>query len=232
VAALNVARVPGYTVSVLGVVLLPAVSRAVARGDTSSVRWYVRRAMRLLLLLYLPASLVLVREPDAVMRWIYSEPYGGGGTVLAILLVAQGGWVAHTVLAWVLVAAGETRKLSILMAAVVLLAAPLTVVLVTAAGSLGAATAYGLSGAGAATALAVLLQRRFGSVLPLLPLARIAVAGAAMFIVSVLVIDAWHPLARAAASLGVYAAVLVLLAEITWDDVAAIAAPEAAERRR
>jgi O-antigen/teichoic acid export membrane protein len=156
------------------------------------------------------------------MRWIYSSRYGGGGGVLVVLMFAQGAWAIQGILAWALVAAGESRTLALTMVAVTVLAVPVTYLLVVAADASGAATAFGLTGTAAVAVFGLMLHRRFGSITPALSMVRIGLAGAAMYVVLILAGPTWHPAIGSGAGLCAYAAVLLVLAEISWDDLSAI----------
>ena len=56
-AALNIARVPGFGLVAVAAVILPSISRAVADEDRELVRRYIYQALRFFLLLYLPVGL-------------------------------------------------------------------------------------------------------------------------------------------------------------------------------
>jgi hypothetical protein len=110
------------------------------------------------------------------------------------------------------------------------LAVPLSFALAGAAGAAGAAAACVTISALAATAFGVLLSRRFGGVVPVRPLGRIALAGGGMFAACALAPDDWHFVASSAAGLAVYGAALLLLSEVTWGELSAIVRPRPLSR--
>ncbi len=217
VAASNVAVVPSISISVLGMVLLPAVARAVSRGEKPLVRRYIRQAMRLFFLAYVPACLLIVQHAELLMTWIYSERYSDGGALLAVLVVAAGFRAIQAILGWTVIAAGGAVWLAGMMTATAAVTGVLSVVLVDSVGAIGAAAASCASSALAAGFAAAILYRNFGGVGVALPLARIGGAGMAMLLVSWWLGGVWNPLAGVVAGVVVYLAV-VLATEVTRED--------------
>jgi len=217
VAASNVAVVPSISISVLGMVLLPAVARAVSRGEKPLVRRYIRQAMRLFFLVYVPACLLIVQHAELLMTWIYSERYSDGGALLAVLVVAAGFRAIQAILAWTVIAAGGAVSLAGMMSATAAITGVLSVVLVDSIGAIGAATASCATSAFAAGLAAAILYRRFGGVGVAMPLARIGGAGMAMLLASWWLGGVWNPLAGIGAGVVVYLAI-VLATEVTRED--------------
>lgn len=223
VAALNIARVPGFALSTISQVLLPSVSSAVATENLTLVRHYINQAVRFFLIVYLPAGLVLVAEPEALMQLIYSSRYAGGGEILAILVIVHGFWALQAILAAVLVAAGKARTLGLVMALLALAAVPVLAGLIHLAGAIGAAVASGLVALGAIVVFLGLLWRQFGAIVRIQNMARIVGAGIVMAVVSALVSAADGGVigATGAGLLG-YAGTLIVFGEIKIDDFATL----------
>lgn len=225
VAALNIARVPGFSLSTVSEVLLPSVSRATAADNYALIRHYISQALRFFLILYLPICLVLFVRPEGLMQWIYSSRYAGGGVMLVLLTIAHGFWAVQAILGAVLVAIGRARSLGALTALTMVLHVPVLVILIHAAGALGAATAIVLVALSNVIAFATLLWREFGAILNLQTMRRIAMAATLMVTVSALISSLGGGVAAViAAGLLAYAAALTLLAEIRLEDFAAVLA--------
>lgn len=223
VAALNIARVPGFALSTISQVLLPSVSSAVATENRTLVRHYINQALRFFLIVYLPVVLVLWAAPEALMQLIYSSKYAGGGGILAVLVVAHGFWALQAILASVLVAAGKARTLGLVMAFLALAAVPVLAGLIHLAGATGAAVATGLVALGAIVVFVGLLWRQFGAIVRLPNMARIAGAGVVMAVASALVSAAGGGVIVATgAGLLAYGGALIALGEIKVDDFATV----------
>jgi O-antigen/teichoic acid export membrane protein len=222
VAALNIARVPGFALSTVSAVLLPSVSQAVARGDVALVKRYINQALRFFCILYLPICLVLMAQPEALMQWVYSNKFTGGGMLLSILLVSQGLWAVHAILGSVLVAADQARKIAAVMGLSILPSLPIFVICVSLWGSLGAAIAGTVIPFFGILLCATLLKRQFGMFLDRRSMANIGLAGLLMFLVYGLFPRAEEmPLLAYLMSLVVYIVTLILSDEITSQDFAA-----------
>ena len=222
VAALNIARVPGFALSAVSAVLLPSVSKAVARGDVPLVKRYINQALRFFCILYLPICLGLMAQPEALMQWVYSNTFTGGGILLSILLVSQGLWAVHAVLGSVLVAADQARKIAAVMGLSILPALPMFVIFVSLWGSLGAAVAGAVIPLFGVLIFATMLKRQFGTFLDRRSTSNIGLAGTLMFLVYALLPRSEGMLILSPLiSLVMYLVTLILSDEITPQDFAA-----------
>jgi polysaccharide transporter, PST family len=220
VAALNVARVPGFALSAtIARVLLPSVTKAVATNDSTLVRHYITQALRFFLILYLPICLVLFAAPEALMEFVYSRSYSGGGGILVALVIMHGLWAIREILAAPLIALGQVRGLSIARMIAVGLGLPFLVGLVSSAGGLGAAVGSGLIELTNVVAFCLLLRRQFALIVRGQNMARIAAAGVAMALVNLLCFALGGGMVVAtAAALLVYGVTLIALGEVRPHD--------------
>ena len=219
VGALNIARVPGHTLSIMTVVLLPSIARAVAQDNMILARRYINQSLRFFLILYLPACLILLARPEELMQWVYSKEFFGGGGLLACLVIGGGLDTVQALFASILMAAGRVKMTAAITSVSLLPALGIVVPLVYFWGALGAA----LSGVFIPLLLVVffgvLIVRRFGALLEQRSLYNIGGAGVLMFVV-----DAFLPKASGMGillhlvSLGVFFGALWSLGEITWQD--------------
>jgi O-antigen/teichoic acid export membrane protein len=218
-AALNIARVPGFALSTISQVLLPSVSNAVAIQNSELVRHYINQALRFFLILYLPTCLMLAAAPGALMKLVYSSRYAGGDAILVILVIAHGFWAIQAILAAVLVAAGRAWIVGVVTAVSVLASVPLLVGLIRVAGATGAAVASGLIALGIIVVFVWLLAQQLGAIVRGQNMARIAGAGVAMALVSVLSSMAGGGVFVAtAAGLLAYGGTLIALGEVRAHD--------------
>ncbi len=226
VAALNIARVPGFALATVSQVLLPSVARAYAAGDDGLVRHYVNQVIRFFLILYLPACMILFVAPEQLMRWIYTSEYSGAANILVILTIAHGLWAIQAILAAVLIAVDRMRGFAALMAVTMVLGLPAMVGLIHIAGGIGAAIGSALIALANVIGGFALLRREFGNVVRSRNMMRIALAGVAMAAVSIISarIGGAGALATAGFGLLTFAAALILLSEVGTADVATILA--------
>jgi PST family polysaccharide transporter len=219
--ALNIARVPGFTLVTMTVVLLPSIAKAVAQGNMLLARRYVNQALRFFLILYLPASLILMARPEELMQWVYSKEFSGGGTLLSLLVIGGGMDTVHALFASMLIAAGKVKMTAAITSLSLLPALCIVIPLVYYWGALGAALSAVLTPLLLVLVFGVLIVRRFGTLLEKRSALNIGGAGVLMVLV-----DAILPKTSGIAillhlvSLGVFFGVLLYSGEITWKDFA------------
>ena len=220
VAALNIARVPGFGLAAVAAVLLPSVARAAARRDLSLARLYLMQALRFLIVLYAPIAFALMSQAEPLLQWIYSNQYAGGGVLLSVLLIAHGLWALHAILGSVLIALGCARASAAVMGLLILPAVPMFVAGVHWYGGLGAAIANVCLPLLGAALFWRWLWRRIGAFLRLDRLARMGAAVGCMILVYLLplqpAIGYWPMLALA---LFTYGIVLFGSGEVQWREV-------------
>jgi O-antigen/teichoic acid export membrane protein len=230
VAALNIARVPGFALSTIGRVLLPSVAGAVAINDSTLVRHYMNQAIRFFLILYLPICFVLFASPEALMRFVYSSSYASGDDLLVVLVIAHGLWAIQEILASALIAAGQVRILGIARAVTVALAVPVLAALIYTAGGLGAAVGSSLAALANVAAFGLLLQRQFQGIVRLRNMGRIVAAAGFMPLVSALCATLGGGVVLSSAvGLVAYAGALILLSEVSAQDLTTLRARTSAQ---
>jgi O-antigen/teichoic acid export membrane protein len=223
VAALNIARVPGFALSTIARVLLPSVAMAVATNDSTLVRHYMNQAIRFFLIFYLPVCFVLFASPEALMQFVYSSSYAGGADILVVLVIAHGLWAIQEILVSALIAVGQVRSLGIAKAITVAFSVPVLAGLVYTAGGLGAAVGSGLVALANVVAFGLLLRRQFEAIVRLQNMGRIAVAAGTMPLVSALSATLGGGIiVSCAVGLVAYAGALILLSEVSAADLVAL----------
>ena len=223
VGALNIARVPGFTLATLTVVLLPSIARAVAQDNMILARRYINQALRFFLILYLPACLMLMARPEELMQWVYSKEFFGGGRLLSCLVIGSGLDTVQALFASILIAEGRVKMTAAITSLSLLPALGIVVPLVYFWGALGAALSAVFTPLLLVLFFGVLIVRRFGMPLEKRSTCTIGAAGILMFVV-----DAFLPKASGIGlllhlvSLGVFFGALRSLGEITWKDFASL----------
>jgi stage V sporulation protein B len=181
VAAWNIARLPSLALNQITTVILPSLSRALALNNPNLVRRYIQQALRFGLIVSLPVCLILATQPDALMQWIYSRDFSGGGTVLCLLVVGEALRVFHAIFGSILEAAGEARKASIVT---MISFAPYLAMLflfIPDWGAVGAALSGAVTIAGCVLIFGIIVWRRFGTLMNGRSARNIGLAGCLMF---------------------------------------------------
>lgn len=230
-AAVNIARVPAFALATVTVVILPSISKALARDDVALARQYLQQALRFFAILFLPACFVLTIESEALMRLIYSEAFAGGGFLLGLLVVSEGLYTIQAILGSVLHGAGDMRKTAVVIILSLIPYLALLVVLTHVAGAVGAVWAAVVTPLIGIGAFGVMIGKRFGPLLPRDRVVKLALAGGLMFGVEMLLpdVEGWGMLLHGV-GLAVYALTLIVCREVTWEDVHTILPAKRARR--
>ncbi len=230
-AAVNIARVPAFALATVTVVILPSISKALARDDVALARQYLQQALRFFAIMFLPGCFVLTVESEALMRFIYSEAFAGGGFLLGLLVISEGLYTIQAILGSVLHGAGEMRKTAVVIIFSLIPYLALLVGLTHLAGAVGAAWAAVITPLIGIGVFGVMIGKRFGPLLPRDRVVKIALAGGLMFGVEALLpdVEGWSMLLHGV-GLAVYALTLIVCREVTWEDVNTILPAKRAER--
>jgi stage V sporulation protein B len=184
-AVQNLARLSYQAIIAATFVVFPLVSRSTFTEDKETTKRYIMVTSRYSLMFAMAIAVVMAANPADVLGLIYAPDFVARGSFALIPLAI--GNVAFSVFAingTILNGAGQTRPAIMVAAATVVLAivgnwiaiplaAPRGMVLEVAASVTGGAMVF------AAVASGLLLKRSFGAFLPLLSIARIAIATAA-----------------------------------------------------
>ena len=82
IAALNVAKVPTTAFSAVNVVILAALSMALARKNRNEMQDCVRGAGRFLWITVLPSCVLALLTGEELMGLLFSQSYSAGGRLL------------------------------------------------------------------------------------------------------------------------------------------------------
>lgn len=228
-AAQNIARVPAFTLMTVTVVLLPALAQALARRDEPLAKHYVHQALRLFLILYIPAAFLLMVAPENLMQWVYSKDFSGGGLMLTLVVIGEGINTLQAIFGSILLASGKMRQAALSTTLALIPALVSLVLLIYLWGTLGAAGARIAMPCFGAFVLGVLITRRFGFPLRLRTVRNLGMAVAVLLTVTVLFppVEEGYVF-RQVFGLAGYGLTLLLSREATWQDVAALLPGKAA----
>jgi O-antigen/teichoic acid export membrane protein len=186
-AALNLARLPNLLAFVATSILVPTIARALGAGDRAAALRALRGGTTALLALLVPMFAVGAIEARGLLELLFSDAYGGGAPLLAVLLAAHGVlYTGFVTLGSVLLAAGRERISALIApaaAAAALLFLPLGTVLAGALGTALGALATGLFACGAASWA---VRRLVGPLFDLGALTRILLATGAVAVLVLL----------------------------------------------
>lgn len=221
-AAWNMARTPYFLFMGLAVVLFPALSRFHADGDREKSRRTLEEACRLYLIIAVPLVLFAALTSSELMGLAFNHAYQPqhSGPLFAVLIPGYALLSFNLISNAALAAAGRLGLVVSINAVLLVSQVALTSWLIPLYGLPGAALATLLIGAASFMAGQACLSRFFGSRLMALPVLRVIVAALpALALARILPIRGWL-LILAYAALGlVYLAGLLLLGELTWDEI-------------
>ncbi len=169
VAAVALARVPNTVALGSTGMLIATLTRAHVSGDTQRAQVILETALRWLLAVLVPASVLLAVNAHEIMALLFGEDYAGGSRLLAILVFSHGlAAPLMTVMTGALIAAAKptaaTRPGLAALAALALLVL-LLAVLVPLMGAIGAAAASLAATSAAALLAGGAVHRSFGALL-------------------------------------------------------------------
>jgi O-antigen/teichoic acid export membrane protein len=224
VAARNVAIVPSVILMVVSDVLLPSLSRALAKNDTELSRRYIQGGVRFLWILVLPIALLFMLTAQEIMVLLYSSSFGEGGIYLRILILYAVSLAFMDLFASALNARGQPYLSGAALFLLIPIALPVNIFLILPYGAVGAAYASALTGLLGAVTLGVLVYRRLGSLIRFRTLLNVMIAILLMAAIATQFTVTGPLLAIFyVGCLGIYGLGLVLLGEVTWEDLEPLA---------
>jgi len=183
-ASQNIARIPYYALSGLGLVLAPAVARHMTWNLAEEAANLLRHSLRFALIAVVPTATLIAATSGSLLELLYSERYLPGAEALSVLSVGMAFITLFTVLA------GALNGLDRPWVAVLVAAAGLTTtgvlcfLAVPWLGVSGAAFGTTLGALVALAGAALTLHRRFGRLVSIGLLGRVGAASSVMFLVA------------------------------------------------
>lgn len=219
-ACYAISRLPMFAVFGLSSAVFPEVSAAAARGAGAVAQERAEVAMRALILLFAPVSVLLAACAEDVLGLLLGAAYVQAGPALRVLATATP-LAAWFVLCCRLIGAADRPGLALaLIASVLAVATGLHWRLISGWGMMGGAWASLLVFAAGATAATMIVRRLLAAAPPRATIVRALIAGAAAWAVAA----AWPAsgamvLLEMGASVLVYGCLLVALGEVSPADL-------------
>ncbi len=219
-SAFLIGQIPYFLFYALTIILLPSVSESTAQNDMKKARGIVAQSLRFMIMLLVPIVILLSTYAGSVIKFIYGAKYLPATLALQILAFGIGCLTVFYILSFALNGAGKNKIPMIIAFGGMILNAILNYVLVSRFGIVGSASATSI------TSLMVMLisvaytHRYFGGILKSAELAKMAIAGAAIYLLSLiltshnLIFFIWSIILVA-----IYFGLLYLFKEIKEDDL-------------
>jgi len=226
VAALNVAKVPTTAFSAVNVVILSALSMALAQKNRAAMEGCVRGAGRFLWVTVLPSCVLVLLTGEDLLKLLFSQSYSAGASFLGLQIFAFALFVAAQAFNEMLIARGN----AFLAAGATILHVPLALVfyltLIPPFGAIGAAIALVLTAFCNAAVSGVLVYVRLGALIESSTFVKGVLATALMALVCLEITwtGPWL-LIKYFLLLSVYGLALLALGELKWDDLRLIGWP-------
>jgi O-antigen/teichoic acid export membrane protein len=200
-------------------VLLASVSWAVAQGDTRRAREHVQESSRFVLIIGAAAVVLLGIDARAVLSVLFSAPYAGGAPFLRFQLVGLVLFALIDALSHALQGAGQQRTAAAALAITVPVAVLSNYMLIPRLGGVGAAMSMVIGMSFGTIVMGIAAYRRFGRLIRLLMVVRVACAAALVGVLSAMIpTPGLLVLAKLPCMGAIYLLLLYLAGEVTPAD--------------
>jgi stage V sporulation protein B len=219
-SALALTRAPYLVFYAFAITLLPIISRLTSSNRLQEASRYVNKSLRFLLILLVPLAFLTNGLSGPIIQWIYSSRYLPAARPLGILIFGITFLTFFSVLAAVITGSGKPKTSMALASAVLPLDFLLNLLLVPRFGLSGAAAATTLTSLAGMIAAALVVQKKFGKLMSGHSFLKILLSSFVFFIIPRLwPVSSWSLIPYALGLFGFYLFLLVLLKEITRDDL-------------
>jgi O-antigen/teichoic acid export membrane protein len=229
VAALNISRTLTIIPTVQSGVLFASLAWALAADDLVGVRRHIQEATRFALIAAAGALVMLAPDASLLMATIFSGAYYPGGRFLEYQLIAFGVYGLVDAYAHTLMVSGRQWLAAGILLGLLPVAWLSNVLLIPRVGPTGAAMSLALGLGLGVVIMGAVTWRRFGSLVRMATLVRVAVAAGVALLVSEFLVPvhgAWVVPKLGLIGL-IYLAILVLTREVTAADLGMGKAPAA-----
>ncbi len=184
VSASNFSRMP-YMLSIgLSAVLLPSLSRAVARKDTEMVKSVTFETVRYLLLFLILTDVFVALNARSILVFFYDTEFGAAAPVLSLIVVGLSLVTLMAVLQTVLISGNRMKTCFLQIVFLLVLDAMLNFFLVPRYGIMGAAVSTSLAGLTGAGWSIFYFRNVFGEIVFSRTFLRLAAAGVLLTLLS------------------------------------------------
>lgn len=218
-AAQNIARIPYFGLSAFATVIFPSISQSVSQNLHEKTRKIFNDALRYILILLLPTTMLISSTSSQIVSLLYSKVYLVASSPLSILIFGYGFLTLFTILSNILSGAGSPKTSMIIAGSGAIINSILCYILIPRYGLNGAAIATTIGGGITCTMAGVSIYRKFGTLT--YPASAFKIFGASLlvYIVSFLIATPVYLLPLKYAVLGLmYVGLLFVLKEIRQDD--------------
>lgn len=217
----NIAEIPFYAVTALAGVVFPGISRSVSQKLKEHTKKLILMSLRSALLILLPSILLISATSFYLLTFLFSSSYQLGATALSILVIGNGFFTLFTIMAMIISGSGFPLTSSILSGIGVIISSLVCIWLIPLFGLLGAAMATTIASFLVMLGAAVIVYLNFGVLLSVQSFLKILVASLIIYLLAKIIILPVILLPFLYIFLfGIYILLLILLKEITRDDVA------------
>lgn len=222
-AAFTLSRLPHFFVAGMTAAVFPRVSGAFAEGNRELAREVGRKAIRLLIVVFIPFCCLMGSSADEIVGLLFPAKFGGAGGPVVLLSIAMS-CLGVTLLLCSLVAAANRPGARLALVAVLLpLGYLLICKLIPVWGLSGAAAASLVTTAVGVTLASLFVGRSLGILPPGLTILRCALAGAAVYLLGRIWPTEGLMVMVKCVAVGVfYVAGLVLLRELRKEDLTSL----------
>ncbi|MFH1371538.1 MAG: flippase [Planctomycetota bacterium] len=219
-AAYNISRIHFFLITGLIAVMFPSFSKAVSEGDISLSKRYIKQAMRIALVILLPINVIIFCSSGELISLLFGSRYLSASTPLQILFLGMSFFSVFSLLSNMIAAENKPFRSLAISLSLVPVAIALNYFLINSYGINGAAVATTLTCGIGVVATGVYIGKRFGAILSLATLLRVALASGCLYVVSKYMVTEGYYLVPVYILLFViYLVLLVLLREINSGDI-------------
>jgi O-antigen/teichoic acid export membrane protein len=221
VAAQTIARLSQFFVFAITILIFPLVSSTTFRKQAEKTRFYIANSLRYSLLLLVPITVILAANAGPVISLVYSGKYLPGAQAMAILSFSSLFYAVFLILTASISSSGRPKVSTIAGFLSMACLFALSITLVPLYSIEGAAYASAISFFIAMALAATYTFLKFRGLMPAGSFAKIAIAGALMWLLSG-AMGEWNGLfmvAKAALLAGAFLAVLVAVKEFGRKDI-------------
>jgi len=219
-AALALTRAPYFVSYAFAVTLLPVISQLTSLNRLQEASRYINKSLRYLLILLVPLAFFTNGLSGPIIQLVYSSRYLPAAAPLNILIFGVTFLTFFSVLAAVINGSGQPKTSMALACAILPLDFLLNLLLIPRFGLSGAAAATTLTSLAGVIGAALIVQKKFGALMSGASFLKILLSSAVFIVIPRLwPASGWSLILYALGLFGIYLLLLVLLREITRDDL-------------
>lgn len=143
-AASTVARMPFYIFTSLSVVLLPTIATAISQNDETMIRYYIRQALRLGMIILIPIASIIALTAPTILKILYGSKYLPGATPMVYLAIGIAFMTLFKLTTTILIGGRRPNSIIWYVIGMVAIDGALNYLLIKQFGLVGAAIATGL----------------------------------------------------------------------------------------